>query len=86
MPCALPAVPTSVAPWWNYSAGIIVSCTAFGLRDDRMTLPVDVFDHPMWDQVRTRIADKAVEIRRQGFFGNAMQAFENIHCGVSSTY
>ena len=59
----------------------IVSCAAFGLRDGRLTPPVDVFDHPMWDHVRARLADKAVEIRRQGFFGNAMQPFETIHYG-----
>ena len=41
----------------------------------------DVFVHPMWDHVPTRLADKAVEIRRQGFFGNAMQPFETIHYG-----
>jgi len=59
----------------------IVSCAAFGMRDGRLTPPVDVFDHPMWDHIRTRLADKAVEIRRQGFFGNAMQPFETIHYG-----
>jgi len=59
----------------------IVSCAAFGLREGRLTPPVDVFDHPLWDQVRNRLADKAVEIRRQGFFGNAMQPFETIHYG-----
>jgi fructose 1,6-bisphosphate aldolase/phosphatase len=59
----------------------IVSCAAFGLREGRLTPPVDVFEHPMWDHVRTRLADKAVEIRRQGFFGNAMQPFETIHYG-----
>ena len=59
----------------------IVSCAAFGLRDGHLTSPVDVFEHPMWDHVRTRLADKTLEIRRQGFFGNAMQPFEAIHYG-----
>jgi fructose 1,6-bisphosphate aldolase/phosphatase len=33
---------------------------------------VDAFDHPFWDAVRDRVADKAAEMRRQGFFGAAM--------------
>jgi fructose 1,6-bisphosphate aldolase/phosphatase len=59
----------------------MVSCAAFGLRQGRLPPPVDVFDHPLWDHVRTRLSEKALEIRRQGFFGNAMQPFETIHYG-----
>ena len=32
----------------------------------------DVFAHPFWDRVQARVADKAIEMRRQGFFGPAM--------------
>ena len=33
---------------------------------------VDAFAHPFWDKVRDNVADKAMEMRRQGFFGAAM--------------
>jgi fructose 1,6-bisphosphate aldolase/phosphatase len=59
----------------------IVSCAAYGMREGRLTPPVDVFDHPLWTQVRARLAEKTLEIRQQGFFGNAMQPFEAIHYG-----
>jgi fructose 1,6-bisphosphate aldolase/phosphatase len=58
-----------------------VACAAFGLHQGRLTPPVDVFDHPFWDHVRARLAQKTLEIRRQGFFGNAMQPLEAIHYG-----
>ena len=42
---------------------------------------MDVFDHPYWDHVRDRIAEKATEIRRQGFFGNAMLPYSELEYG-----
>lgn len=50
----------------------IVSCLAFCVHEGRLTEPVDVFDHPYWDWVRTRVAQKAHDIREQGFSGPAM--------------
>ncbi len=50
----------------------VVSCAAFSLHGGKLTGPVDAFDHPFWERVRARVADKAVEMRRQGFFGAAM--------------
>jgi fructose 1,6-bisphosphate aldolase/phosphatase len=50
----------------------IVSCAAFSVHDGKLTGPVDAFDHPFWDAARARISEKAIEIRRQGFFGAAM--------------
>lgn len=58
-----------------------VSCAAFGIRAGHLTPPVDLFRHPLWDQVRARLSQKTVEIRRQGFFGNARQPFETIYYG-----
>jgi len=31
-----------------------------------------MFDHPVWERVREKVSDKAIEMRRQGFFGCAM--------------
>jgi fructose 1,6-bisphosphate aldolase/phosphatase len=50
----------------------VVSCAAFSLHGGKLTGPVDAFDHPFWDRVRAHVSDKAVEMRRQGFFGAAM--------------
>jgi fructose 1,6-bisphosphate aldolase/phosphatase len=49
-----------------------VSCAAFTVHEGRLTEPVDVFANPFWDEVRHRVAAKALEMRRQGFFGAAM--------------
>ena len=50
----------------------VVIGLAFSCHRGRLVGPADVFDHPFWDWVRTRAAEKACEIRRQGFSGPAM--------------
>ncbi len=50
----------------------VVSCAAFCVHQGKLTEPVDVFAHPFWDRIRDQVAEKAVEMRRQGFFGAAM--------------
>jgi fructose 1,6-bisphosphate aldolase/phosphatase len=50
----------------------IVSAAAYSIHNGRLTEAADCFDHPYWDRIRGRIARKAVDIRRQGFFGPAM--------------
>jgi fructose 1,6-bisphosphate aldolase/phosphatase len=50
----------------------VVSCAAFSMRDGRLTEPADAFAHPLWDAVRLRLSEKAIDMRRQGFFGAAM--------------
>jgi fructose 1,6-bisphosphate aldolase/phosphatase len=50
----------------------VVSCAAYSVHEGRLSEPVDAFDHPLWDEVRRRVADKALEMRRQGFSGPAM--------------
>lgn len=59
----------------------IVSCLGFCVGDGRLTEPVDLFDHPFWDEVRRRAADKAMEIRRQGFSGPAMLPYSELEYG-----
>jgi fructose 1,6-bisphosphate aldolase/phosphatase len=59
----------------------IVTCLGFCVRDGRLTEPVDLFDHPFWDEVRRRAADKALEIRRQGFSGAAMLPYSELEYG-----
>lgn len=50
----------------------LASCAAYAMHGGRLTEAWDCFDHPFWDSVRDRVAAKAVEMRRQGFFGAAM--------------
>jgi fructose 1,6-bisphosphate aldolase/phosphatase len=41
----------------------------------------DPFDHPYWDWVRSEVARKATDMRRQGFFGAAMLPFSELEYG-----
>ena len=50
----------------------IVSCAAFSVHDGRLTEPADCFAAPFWNTVRDNVSKKAMEMRRQGFFGAAM--------------
>lgn len=59
----------------------MVSCLAFCVHDGKLTEPVDVFDHPFWDWVRDKAAEKTLEIRKQGFSGPAMLGFEELEYG-----
>jgi fructose 1,6-bisphosphate aldolase/phosphatase len=59
----------------------IVSCLAFCVKNGKLTEPVDVFDHPLWDEVRARAATKAIEMRRQGFSGAAMLPYSELEYG-----
>jgi len=59
----------------------IVSCLAFCVHEGRLTEPVDVFDHPYWDWVRTRVAQKVHDIREQGFSGPAMLPYADLEYG-----
>jgi fructose 1,6-bisphosphate aldolase/phosphatase len=60
------------SPVSYFDGPAVVSCLAFSVHNGKLTEPVDVFDHPFWDAMREKISEKAVEIRRQGFFGPAM--------------
>jgi fructose 1,6-bisphosphate aldolase/phosphatase len=59
----------------------VVSCAAYCVKEGRLTESVDAFDHSFWDYVRDRVSEKAIEIRRQGFFGNAMLPYSELEYG-----
>lgn len=50
----------------------VVSCAAFSVHEGHLSEPIDAFHHPFWDTVRRRLAEKSIEMRRQGFSGAAM--------------
>lgn len=69
----MPLMPVKLNSGISYFDGPpVVSCAAFSMHEGRLTEPVDVFAHPFWDEVRSRVAAKALDMRRQGFFGAAM--------------
>jgi len=69
----MPMMPVRLMSPISYFDGPpIVSCAAFSVHEGKLTGPVDAFDHPFWDAVRGHVADKAAEMRKQGFFGAAM--------------
>ncbi|HLU06756.1 MAG TPA: fructose-1,6-bisphosphate aldolase/phosphatase [Woeseiaceae bacterium] len=49
-----------------------VSCAAFSMHQGILTEPADCFISPFWNTVRDNVSRKALEMRRQGFFGAAM--------------
>jgi fructose 1,6-bisphosphate aldolase/phosphatase len=59
----------------------IVSAQGFCVHNGILTEAVDLFDHPFWDQVRTKAAKKAIAIREQGFSGNAMLGMNELEYG-----
>ncbi len=56
----------------------IITCAAFCVHEGRLTEPVDAFAHPFWNRIREKVADKAVELRRQGCFGAAMLPMDEL--------
>jgi fructose 1,6-bisphosphate aldolase/phosphatase len=56
----------------HFDGSPVVSCFGFCVKGGRLTEAVDLFRHPFWESVWARVADKALEIRRQGFPGAAM--------------
>ena len=59
----------------------VVSCTAFCVHNGKLTEPADAFDHPYWDWVRNKVAQKATDIRQQGFSGASMLPYSELEYG-----
>ena len=69
----MPLMPVQLNSGISYFDGPpVVSCAAFAMHSGKMTEPVDAFAHPFWDTVRESVSKKAIDMRRQGFFGAAM--------------
>jgi len=59
----------------------IVSSIGFCVHEGKLTEPVDLFDHHFWDHIRNKASEKAVHIRQQGFFGQAMLGMNELEYG-----
>ena len=69
----MPLMPVGLNSGISYFDGPpVVSCAAFAMHEGKMTEAVDAFAHPFWDTVRETVSNKAIGMRRQGFFGAAM--------------
>jgi fructose 1,6-bisphosphate aldolase/phosphatase len=69
----MPLMPVPLNSGVSYFDGPpVVSCAAFAMHEGKMTEPVDAFAHPFWDTIRDTVSNKAIGMRRQGFFGAAM--------------
>lgn len=81
----VPLMPVTLNTGISYFDGPpIVSCAGFCVHNGRLTEPVDAFAHPFWNTVRDHVANKAMEIRRQGFVGTAMlPMFELEYTGIA---
>ena len=69
----MPLMPVALNSGISYFDGPpVVSCAAFCMHEGHLTEVVDGFAHPFWDTVRENVSNKAIDMRRQGFFGAAM--------------
>ena len=69
----MPLMPVGLNSGISYFDGPpVVSCAAFAMHEGKFTEAVDAFGHPFWDTVRENVSNKAIDMRRQGFFGAAM--------------
>ena len=69
----MPLMPVHLNTGISYFDGPpIVSCAGFCVHNGKLTEPIDGFEQAFWHTVRERVAEKAMEMRRQGFFGAAM--------------
>ena len=74
-----PLMPVKAGTGVSYFDGPpIVSGLAFSLHNGKLTEPVDVFDHPFWDHIRTKVSQKAIDMREQGFSGPAMLGYNEL--------
>jgi fructose 1,6-bisphosphate aldolase/phosphatase len=82
-----PLMPVALNTPTSYFDGPpLVSCAAFCVHNTKLTEPADAFAHPFWDEVRNRVAYKAIDMRRQGFIGAAMLPMAELeYTGVMET-
>jgi fructose 1,6-bisphosphate aldolase/phosphatase len=83
----MPLMPVPLNSATSYFDGPpLVSCAAFAMHNGKFTEPLDCFAHPFWDEVRSRVAVKSMEMRRQGFFGAAMLPMSELeYTGITET-
>ena len=83
----MPLMPVPLNAGISYFDGPpVVSCAAFAMHDGKLTEAMDAFAHPFWDTVRDNVSKKAIDMRRQGFFGAAMLPMSELeYTGIVET-
>ena len=77
-----PLMPVKInSPFFYYDGPSLVACHAFCVHNFKFTEPAETFDHPFWDYVRDKVARKALELREQGFSGDAMLPYSALEYG-----
>lgn len=78
----LPLMPVPInTPASTFFCVPMVSGLAFSVHDGQFTEPTDLFADPFWTHVREHAAAKALEMRKQGFFGPAMLPMSELEYG-----
>lgn len=78
----LPLMPVPInTPASTFFCCPMVSGLGFSMHGGLLTAPVDLFADPFWNAVRDDVARKAVEMRKQGFFGPAMLDMSELEYG-----
>lgn len=78
----LPLMPVPMnTPASTFFCVPMVSALGFSMHEGRLTGPVDLFADPFWRHVQDRVAAKAIEMRRQGFFEPATLPFSELEYG-----
>ncbi|MBI3998589.1 MAG: fructose 1,6-bisphosphatase [Armatimonadetes bacterium] len=78
----LPLMPVPInTPASTFFCCPMVSALGFSIHDGTLAAVTDLFADPFWQHVRDRVAGKAIEMRRQGFFGPAMLAMSELEYG-----
>ena len=77
-----PLMPVKMNSSISYFDGPPAVCSlGFCVHNGKFTEPADAFDHPYWDWVRNKVAQKATDIRQQGFSGAAMLPYAELEYG-----
>ena len=77
----MPLMPVAInTPVTGFYCLPIVSCLGFSLTKNGAfsDYHIDFFDNPAWDLVRLKAQEKAIEIRSQGWYGNAMLPYQEL--------
>jgi len=78
----LPLMPVPMnTPASTFFCCPMVCGLGFSMQEGRLTEPSDLFADPFWGGIREHIAQKAVEMRKQGFFGPAMLPMSELEYG-----
>ncbi|MER3425971.1 MAG: fructose 1,6-bisphosphatase [Thermus sp.] len=75
----LPLMPVPAnTPATSFFCIPMVTALGFSLKDGRLSGPIDLFSDPAWEPIRAKAVEKAMEMRRQGFYGPAMLPMEEL--------